>query len=426
MTRLSTQLPLPNRVVLDRAPFIHPLLELLDEGGPAGVVLASRTEARLLEWRLGELTPLLELRAEVIAPRHERSGPVGSRPTSRFGTPTGAQRNAGARSQAIRFIERVAASAARLAHDRGWERVMISAGEHQTDSLVRALPPALRAAAVRDPRVLAWVDSGSLEELVTERLRAAHGEAERGLIPQVLEQAQGAGSAALGLSEVVGALNQARVAHLIYDPLIRYRGSVGHDRSLYADGETALSIGSIADERLTKRMVERALETGALVTPVEGAGSNDLAEASGIAAVTPLVTRNRPKCPADWYRKGSRNHRPSLRPAEPDRSVWLRATRTPTSRCDHDKWAPAPIRATSVGMHAGAKLSRSKGDEMRAVTKDWSARVRPRPRDGGRRAHPFSGRPRRRRLGPLEYMLLALIALGVAITIAMAVIDPSG
>jgi hypothetical protein len=162
---------------------------------------------------------------------------------------------------------------------------MVSAGEHHTDSLLRALPPALRATAVRDPRVLAWVDSACLEELVTERLRAAHGEAERGLIAQVLEQAQGAGAAALGLSEVVGALNQARVAHLIYDPLIRYRGSVGHDGSLYADGETALSIGSIADERLTERIVERALETGARVTPVEGAASDDLTEASGIAAV---------------------------------------------------------------------------------------------------------------------------------------------
>jgi len=285
VTCVSTQLPLPNRVVLDRAPFIHPLLELLDEGGPAGVILATRTEARLLEWRLGELTPLLELRAEVIAPRHGRPSPVGSRPTSRVGTPTGAQRNARERSQAIRFIERVATGAARLAHDRGWERLMISAGEHQTDSLVRALPPALRATAVPDPRVLAWVDSASLEEMVTERLRAAHSEAERRLIAQVREQTRGAGAAALGLSEVVGALNQARVAHLIYDPLIRYRGSVGHDGSLYADGETAPSTGSTADERLTERIVERALETGARVTPVEGAASDGLAEASGIAAV---------------------------------------------------------------------------------------------------------------------------------------------
>lgn len=32
----------------------------------------------------------------------------------------------------------------------------------------------------------------------------------------------------------------------------------------------------------------------------------------------------------------------------------------------------------------------------------------------------------RRRLGPLEYLLLALIVLGVAITIAMFIVEPSG
>lgn len=35
-------------------------------------------------------------------------------------------------------------------------------------------------------------------------------------------------------------------------------------------------------------------------------------------------------------------------------------------------------------------------------------------------------RATRRRLGHVEYLLLAVIALGVAITIAMAVVDPSG
>jgi hypothetical protein len=33
--------------------------------------------------------------------------------------------------------------------------------------------------------------------------------------------------------------------------------------------------------------------------------------------------------------------------------------------------------------------------------------------------------PTRRRLGPLEYTLLALIALGIGITITMAIINPS-
>ena len=36
VTCFSSQLRLPNRVILDASPFIHPLLELLDEGRPAG------------------------------------------------------------------------------------------------------------------------------------------------------------------------------------------------------------------------------------------------------------------------------------------------------------------------------------------------------------------------------------------------------
>lgn len=82
-------------------------------------------------------------------------------------------------------------------------------------------------------------------------------------------------------------------------------------------------------------------------------------------------------------------------------------------------------------MHAGAPQFETEKDEMRPEPKDTSAdaaerRLRPRRRGGGRRAHPSSGRTTRPRLGPLEYLLLALIALGVAITVAMAAIDPSG
>ena len=278
-------MPLPNRVVLDRSPFVHPLLELLDEGGPAGVVLASRASARLLEWRLGELVPLRELRAELIEPPHERSGPVGSRPGSRHGTPTGEQRNARRRDEAARFIERVGAAASRLGRDRGWKRVLVSAGEQLTEPLVLALSRPLREVTLRDPRVLVGLDLPMLEVLATERLRGDHREFEHRLVRQIREAGTGAGVAALGLSEVVGALNQARVAHLIYDPSIRYRGSIGHDGSLYAEDATTLTYGSTTDERLTERIVERALETGARVTPVEGAASNDLADASGIAAV---------------------------------------------------------------------------------------------------------------------------------------------
>lgn len=286
VVRFSSQMPLTNRVVLDASPFIHPLLELLDEGRPAGVLLVSQDEARLLEWRLGELRPLERIEPEVVEAPHERSGPVGSSPSSRPGTPKREQRQARERDQTRRFLDRVEADASRLAAENGWERVLVSGGERLTEPLAAALTRPAGVAVIRDARVLVRLDQASLSATVTERLHAQHDEYERRLVRDAREAALGSGTGAVGLSEVVGALNEGRVAHLVYDPEIRYQGSIGTDGRLHADDEPgAAEIEVVAEPRLTERLVERALETGARVTPVEGAAAGALAEAAGIAAL---------------------------------------------------------------------------------------------------------------------------------------------
>jgi hypothetical protein len=131
--RFSSQVRLANRVVLDASPFIHPLLELLDEGRPAGVVLVSQDEARLLDWRLGELHELEHLEPDVIQAPHERSGPVGSSPTERAGSPKRDQRQARDRDQALRFLDSVEAAALRLIGEHGWQRALVSGGERLTE-----------------------------------------------------------------------------------------------------------------------------------------------------------------------------------------------------------------------------------------------------------------------------------------------------
>src|SRR4051794_14861366 len=47
-TQLVTHLATASRVVLDERPFIHPLLECLERGRPAGVVLLSSQAAQVL------------------------------------------------------------------------------------------------------------------------------------------------------------------------------------------------------------------------------------------------------------------------------------------------------------------------------------------------------------------------------------------
>jgi hypothetical protein len=276
---------LPSRVVLDDSAFIHPLLELIDEGRPAGVVLLSRRETNLLEWRAGELKCLGRIPFDEAEASHERSGPVGPSPSPSHSTPMQEQREARERSKLQTLLAETATAVAGLAAERGWERVLVSGAERLIEPLIRALPPELRGSAIRDPRALGFLERVELEAEITELLVTDNRHRERRLVEAIRESALGGGRAALGLSEVLAALNEGRVAHLTYDPGVRYEGSIDKHGRLYPHGEAPSANGELQHEpRLTERIVERCLSTGARISPVEGASADALAEADGIAA----------------------------------------------------------------------------------------------------------------------------------------------
>jgi peptide subunit release factor 1 (eRF1) len=285
MMQFESAMPVPNRLVLNDGPFIHPLLELLDEGSPAGVVIVTAEEARLLEWRLGSVTTVDQLESEYVEAPHERAGQIGGGPPGQFHTPMREQRQSRERQRAQRFLESVSARAVELAEKFGWERILVSGGERWTEAMIAKLPQALRHRIIADHRLLMGLDDAALADAVTERLREDNRERKNRLLVQILDAA-GRGMAALGLSEVAAALNDGRVAHLVYDPQVRYKGSVAADDTPYAEDEVAPGGQQTKPEpRLTERLVERALDTGALVTPIQGAAAGALADAAGIAAL---------------------------------------------------------------------------------------------------------------------------------------------
>jgi hypothetical protein len=267
---LVTPMPLTSRVVLDARPFVRPLLELLDEGEPVGVVLTSAREAEVLDWRLGALRRLMRVTRE---PEEER-GPT---------TTPHDQRARRERDRKLRWIEDVAADVSRLASEHGWERLLISGDERLTAPLVEALPPDLRANALLDARRLHELDQPALAAAVAERLGQDRAGRNARLSRRVRAAALGAQRGALGLSEVVAALNEGRAEHVIYDSALRYSGSVASNGSLLAAGE-APGLGK-DEPRLLERILERAFHTGARVTPVDGSAADNLADAGGIAAL---------------------------------------------------------------------------------------------------------------------------------------------
>jgi hypothetical protein len=283
--RHESAMPVANRVVLDDRPFIHSLLELLDEGRAAGVVVVSAEEARLLEWRVGSLELLSRVGQQYVEASHERAGQIGGGPKGQFHTPIREQRQAREHERMQQFLGQLTKVAAELADDRGWERILISGGERWTEPTAARFPQALRDKVFTDARVLSGLDDVALATAITAWVHEQHAEREQQLLGHVRDAA-GAGMGALGLSEVAAALNAGRVAHLVYDPEVRYAGTVDAGGALYGGDE----IGpdgrpGTSEPRLTERLVERALKTGARISPVEGAARGALRDAAGIAAL---------------------------------------------------------------------------------------------------------------------------------------------
>ena len=282
---LDSTMPVANRLVLNDGPFIHPLLELLDEGRAAGVVVVSADDARLLEWRLGSLRLLSRLEPGYVEAPHERAGQLGGGPAGQFNTPVREQRQSRAGDSTQRFLRHVVDVVARLAGERGWERILVSGGPQWTEAMVTTFPGQLGDSVSADPRVLAGFDDAALATIVTEWAHDQHADREQQLLLR-LPDAAGSGRAAVGVSQVAAALNAGRVYHLVYDPQVRYTGAIGADGALYGDGETGPGGRPTTPEpRLTERLVGRALRTGARVSPVDGAADAELRDANGIAAL---------------------------------------------------------------------------------------------------------------------------------------------
>jgi peptide subunit release factor 1 (eRF1) len=121
----------------------------------------------------------------------------------------------------------------------------------------------------------------AVEPLITKAQRSR----ECDLVSTARERAGGGNHGAYGLPDVLAALNEGRVGHLLVDADARLEGTVDAEGRLANAERELLDDGSSPEPYLGERMVERALETGAQVTPVEGEAAALLGDAQGAAAI---------------------------------------------------------------------------------------------------------------------------------------------
>ena len=264
----TAQAPLARTEILQRpTPYLTPLLRLLDDGWPVGVVVVALERVRVFEWALGGIDELEGWELEVTdldwqerkAPRRDpQSGGTG---VSASGRDQHAQRLEHNRD---RFLKQAGHLVTSRYAKRPWRRIVVIGDADRPRLLIEGLGKQGRLAhEVRQDLIRAGAPE--IGERVAEEMVHLNRGREEDLIAE-LEHAIGSDAgAALGLEEVLQCLEQGRARHVIFDATRQW------------DGDEALPAGEL--------MIERALATSAAVTPLEGLAAEALAAHGGAAAL---------------------------------------------------------------------------------------------------------------------------------------------
>jgi hypothetical protein len=288
---LALQIPFRERVVHHDSAFVRPLVAAFDEGRPAGVLVVSRSGARILRWALGEVEQLTTSSFELTDAQLADigSGPAPSNPQNphhsyvdRDGFEHRIEENR------HRFLKEAVDDVVARAKEHGWDRIVVS-GPPKLREATRELFPSddsLRVLIAEQ----AWEDTAPhvIAEQAWPLLRSIHRERERQLADLAVERTFAGGPGAVGLRNVCAALNEGRVSRLLFASDLQLEGFLSEEGTLHP---RVAGVVAESDLRLTRqplfveRMIEKALATGASVTPIEPDVTDALAEHEGVAAL---------------------------------------------------------------------------------------------------------------------------------------------
>ncbi|HSK22213.1 MAG TPA: VLRF1 family aeRF1-type release factor [Egicoccus sp.] len=290
---VALQIPFKERVVLHEQAFLRPLVAAVDEGRPAGILVVSRSGARLLNWKVGEAEELssdtFEL-GEAAQNAGRMSGPSPSAPQVQgHGVDHKEMYEHRVDENRNRWLRALVDEVLGTAKEQGWDRLVLSGGAQLREYVANTVGESdgvrlLHADADWEHHTPAQISAGAWP-----LLRSVHEEREHELVDRALDRALSGNAGAVGLKKVCDALNEGRVAHLLFDDRLQLTGYRSSEGTLHPEvgGQLAQSEGvEFTEEPLfVERMIEKAISTGAQVTPVAQAPSAPLGEHDGVAAL---------------------------------------------------------------------------------------------------------------------------------------------
>jgi Bacterial archaeo-eukaryotic release factor family 10 len=271
----------PRRAEVTHAdrPDVLPLVELVESGGRLYVAAVSAERVRLWEWEMGEIREAAswEPRFRKREWRERRARVSRDLASAQFPKAAGAdQYDQRLEANRERFLREVGAEMRDTLRRRPG-RMLLAFGERPlVEQVEEGLGPDTSPRQLETKDVVG--ESGArIAERVAGVLGRVNQARELELVAQARDAAHAGGRAALGLQETLQSLEETRVSHLLLDA---EREFSLRDVALPGWAQDA----DVASE-LASRMIERALLTGADVTPVAGDAAAQLDVGDGAAAL---------------------------------------------------------------------------------------------------------------------------------------------
>jgi peptide subunit release factor 1 (eRF1) len=288
---VSIQMPFRERVIYDRTAFIRPLVAAHDEGRAAGVLAAHRDGIRILEWSTGEAAELesrsFELGDAQLA--DVKSGPAGQNPRLMQQSAVNRERfEDRIDDNRHRFLKSAVHDVTGMAKERGWDRVVVAGPPKIRQEVAAALTSENGFTVLEADQAWEIESPSTIAGQLWPILRSRHRQRECDLVTMAIDRSAAGQTGAVGMRNVLNALNQGQVQHLLFRADLEVEGYTTEEDTLHAvvGGAAAQAGFEMHREPLfVERMIEKVIAMGGRVTPVEEEAAELLDGHDGVAAL---------------------------------------------------------------------------------------------------------------------------------------------
>jgi peptide subunit release factor 1 (eRF1) len=262
------------------APYLHPLVEVLDEFETYVVIVADHARSRLYTVRLGSIEKQAEIHAFGNVRHLKASG------TDHVLSQSHIQRKAD--EHVLSHFKRVIEVLEHVLSSNPSSRLVLAGNADATSELFRLLPKSLRNRVAGS----AVIAAGAPEREILDRTLALSGRAERvqevEKIDRLVTSAAKDGKAVVTLPETLKAFNAHRIRELVYAEGFSAAGGVCENCLLLFDSDDVVceicGIPVKPADDLIESVIAAALAEGASVEQLRGPAADRLRDFGGIGA----------------------------------------------------------------------------------------------------------------------------------------------